>query len=65
MTKTNPPVVLVTGARGGIGRALCSVLHAQGWRVAAVGRDPAAASACGQAQRGCSGLPCPTRYGPR
>ncbi|KQW51607.1 MULTISPECIES: SDR family NAD(P)-dependent oxidoreductase [unclassified Roseateles] len=36
------PIVLVTGARGGIGRALCSQLHAQGWQVAAVGRDAAA-----------------------
>jgi NAD(P)-dependent dehydrogenase (short-subunit alcohol dehydrogenase family) len=33
------PIVLVTGARGGIGRALCHMLHAQGWQVAAVGRD--------------------------
>ncbi|MFG6416308.1 SDR family NAD(P)-dependent oxidoreductase [Roseateles sp. DC23W] len=32
------PIVLVTGARGGIGRALCAQLHAQGWQVAAVGR---------------------------
>jgi NAD(P)-dependent dehydrogenase (short-subunit alcohol dehydrogenase family) len=37
--KTSPPVALVTGARGGIGRMLCTQLHAQGWRVAAVGRD--------------------------
>ncbi|GAB4209262.1 MAG: hypothetical protein Fur0019_15910 [Tibeticola sp.] len=35
------PIVLVTGARGGIGRSLCTQLHAQGWRVAAVGRDAA------------------------
>jgi NAD(P)-dependent dehydrogenase (short-subunit alcohol dehydrogenase family) len=33
------PAVLVTGARGGIGRALCTILVKQGWRVAAVGRD--------------------------
>jgi NAD(P)-dependent dehydrogenase (short-subunit alcohol dehydrogenase family) len=33
------PIVLITGARGGIGRALCAQLHAQGWQVAAVGRD--------------------------
>ena len=33
------PIVLVTGARGGIGRALCSQLQAEGWQVAAVGRD--------------------------
>ena len=36
------PIVLVTGARGGIGRALCAQLQAQGWQVAAVGRDAAA-----------------------
>ena len=36
---TEHPIVLVTGARGGVGRALCAQLHAQGWRVAAVGRD--------------------------
>jgi NAD(P)-dependent dehydrogenase (short-subunit alcohol dehydrogenase family) len=35
-------IALVTGARGGIGRALCTQLQAQGWRVAAVGRDAAA-----------------------
>jgi NAD(P)-dependent dehydrogenase (short-subunit alcohol dehydrogenase family) len=35
------PVVLVTGARGGIGRALCAQLQGQGWQVAAVGRDAA------------------------
>jgi NAD(P)-dependent dehydrogenase (short-subunit alcohol dehydrogenase family) len=35
------PIVLVTGARGGIGRALCAQLQAQGWQVAAVGRDTA------------------------
>jgi NAD(P)-dependent dehydrogenase (short-subunit alcohol dehydrogenase family) len=35
------PIVLVSGARGGIGRALCRLLHAQGWRIAAVGRDAA------------------------
>ncbi len=38
---TESDLVLVTGARGGIGRALCAQLHAQGWRVAAVGRDAA------------------------
>lgn len=35
-------IALVTGARGGIGRALCAQLQAQGWQVAAVGRDAAA-----------------------
>ena len=34
-------IALVTGARGGIGRALCAQLQAQGWQVAAVGRDAA------------------------
>lgn len=33
------PIVLITGARGGIGRALCAQLHGQGWQVAAVSRD--------------------------
>lgn len=32
-------IVLITGASGGIGRALSGQLHAQGLRVAAVGRD--------------------------
>lgn len=41
MTDASPPIVLVTGARGGIGRALCARLHAQGWQIAAVGRDAA------------------------
>lgn len=36
------PVTLVTGARGGIGRALVVRLRADGQRVAAVGRDAAA-----------------------
>jgi NAD(P)-dependent dehydrogenase (short-subunit alcohol dehydrogenase family) len=35
-------IVLVTGARGGIGRALCRQLQARGVAVAAVGRDAAA-----------------------
>ncbi len=34
-------IALVTGARGGIGRALVSRLRSRGVRVAAVGRDPA------------------------
>ena len=32
-------IAIVTGASGGIGRALARQLHAQGCRVAAVGRD--------------------------
>jgi len=32
-------IVLITGASGGIGRALAKQLHSQGLRVAAVGRD--------------------------
>jgi NAD(P)-dependent dehydrogenase (short-subunit alcohol dehydrogenase family) len=35
-------IALVTGARGGIGRALVARLRAEGLRVAAVGRDAAA-----------------------
>lgn len=36
-----PRIALVTGARGGIGRALCTLLAERGWQVAAVGRDAA------------------------
>lgn len=32
-------IVLITGASGGIGRALANQLHSQGLRVAVVGRD--------------------------
>ncbi|MDE2271215.1 MAG: SDR family oxidoreductase [Xanthomonadaceae bacterium] len=38
---TSSPIVLVTGAAGGIGRALVQRLDAAGWRVAVVGRDAA------------------------
>ena len=34
-------IALITGASGGIGRALCRQLTAQGVTVAAVGRDAA------------------------
>lgn len=40
MTESTP-IVLITGARGGMGRALCHQLQSEGWRVAAVGRDAA------------------------
>jgi nucleoside-diphosphate-sugar epimerase len=36
-----PPLALVTGATGFVGRALIPVLQRGGWRVRAVGRDPA------------------------
>ncbi len=35
------PIALITGASGGIGRALAAQLRAQGSRIAAVGRDAA------------------------
>ncbi len=38
---SDPAIVLITGARGGIGRALAQQLTTDGWRVAAVGRDAA------------------------
>ncbi len=38
---SNQAIALVTGARGGIGRALVAQLIADGYRVAAVGRDAA------------------------
>lgn len=41
MTHTLNPIALVTGARGGIGRALVARLQQQGLQVAAVGRDAA------------------------
>lgn len=41
VTDGAPQVALVTGARGGIGRAVVAQLRAQGHRVAAVGRDAA------------------------
>jgi NAD(P)-dependent dehydrogenase (short-subunit alcohol dehydrogenase family) len=41
---TQTDVVLITGARGGIGRALAQQMSAQGFRVAAVGRDASALS---------------------
>lgn len=41
-TPPDAPVALVTGARGGIGRALVTRLRAGGARVAAVGRDAGA-----------------------
>lgn len=34
-----PPIVLITGASGGVGRALASQFHGEGARVVAVGRD--------------------------
>jgi NAD(P)-dependent dehydrogenase (short-subunit alcohol dehydrogenase family) len=39
---TTNRIALVTGARGGIGRALCTQIQSAGWRIAAVGRDAAA-----------------------
>lgn len=46
MSSTTPQqaIALVTGARGGIGRALVAQLRANGIRVAAVGRDASALS---------------------
>lgn len=41
MAESHPGTVLVTGASGGIGRALATRLTHDGWRVAAVGRDAA------------------------
>ena len=35
----DPPVVLVTGAAGGLGRALALAFHDAGWRVAAAGHS--------------------------
>ncbi len=40
MTETQ--VVIVTGAGGNLGRALCGLLAQRGWQVVAVGRDAAA-----------------------
>ncbi|MDO9026043.1 SDR family oxidoreductase [Zwartia sp.] len=33
------PIALITGASGGVGRALCAQLNGQGYRVVAVGRE--------------------------
>jgi NAD(P)-dependent dehydrogenase (short-subunit alcohol dehydrogenase family) len=44
-------IVLISGASGGIGRALAHELHAKGWRVAAVGRDAARLSSIDAAAR--------------
>ena len=41
LEQTTTAIALVTGASGGIGRALARLLLAQGCRVAAVGRDAA------------------------
>ena len=39
MTKTTPRVVLVTGAAGGIGRAMVAALLSAGHRIAALDHD--------------------------
>lgn len=50
-TERSPGVAVVTGAAGGVGRAVASALAAAGWRVALVGRRAGAlaevAAACG------------------
>src|SRR5690349_17653906 len=42
MTKTNPPVAVVTGASSGIGHATAKALHSAGYRVFGTSRRAAA-----------------------
>jgi NAD(P)-dependent dehydrogenase (short-subunit alcohol dehydrogenase family) len=41
MSKDNQRVAVVTGASSGVGKEAAKALAAQGWRVIAIGRDPA------------------------
>jgi NAD(P)-dependent dehydrogenase (short-subunit alcohol dehydrogenase family) len=50
----NRKVAVVTGASSGIGKETAKVLAAQGWRVIAVGRDPARSAAAGREIRASS-----------